>query len=419
MKDLSNITAIVCDCGLFAELARVLARDYNKVYYYSPWEDAFPLINDSYIGYGMEEVELVSSPFSVMDKCDLAVFPDIYFGPMQEYLVKQGIPVWGSRRGDEMEINRVQMKEWLKMKGLPVGPYEVVTGISDLRKYLKSHDNQWVKFADGRFRGHKETFKAETYDLISSALDELVCQLGPFQDKVDFVVEEQLKDRVEVGVDCYTVDGMFPDKTLFGVEVKGTSYIGMAGTWETMAPQLTDFGNAASNLLKEFNYRNFLSYELRIGKDKLSYMIDVCGRKPTPPGEGYEEWYENLGEIVWEGANGKMVQPKLKSKYLAEIIIHSDWSENHPQPLEYPKQYRNNVKLRNGVRVDGHLFTLPQKAGTLVGGVSGFGDTIKAACDMAKEIAGSVRGPGLDINLDSLDGAEEEFEKTLSIIGGK
>jgi hypothetical protein len=416
MTDLSKKKAVIVDNGLFAELARVMAREYEEVFYYCPWEDAFPLINDTFIGYGVENITLIDSPFKVLDEIQIAVFPDIYFGAMQEYLEGQGIRVWGSRLGEELEIDRVRTKELMAKKVLPVGKYEVVKGMDALRVFLKDHKNQYVKLADGRFRGHFETFKAENYNLIEPRLDEIQTQFGPFKNIIEFVVEEQLPDKVEIGVDCYCIDGQFPEKTLYGVEIKGTSYVGAMGEWSKMPPELTDWGNSMSGLLKAYRYRNFLSSEYRIGKDRVSYMIDACCRMPTPPSEGSQEWYENINEIIWEGAAGKMVQPKIKSKFLAEIIIHSDWSENHPQPVEYPKQYRDNIKLRNAVRVDRKWYTLPQKAGTLIGGISGFGDTIKEACDMAIEIAGSVRGYGLDISLDSLNAAEEEWEKTMEII---
>lgn len=75
MKSVSELTILCIDTGLFVETARRLAKDVKKVYYWTPWESSFPKMNQAYIGYGIEGIERVDSPFGeCLDEADLVVF---------------------------------------------------------------------------------------------------------------------------------------------------------------------------------------------------------------------------------------------------------------------------------------------------------------------------------------------------------
>lgn len=83
MKPTHEVVACVVDCGLFIHIARRLARDYAKVYYWSPWEFAFPCLRDSVIGDGYPDIIAAESVESVKDECDLFVFPDIGYADLR------------------------------------------------------------------------------------------------------------------------------------------------------------------------------------------------------------------------------------------------------------------------------------------------------------------------------------------------
>ena len=96
--NLANVKCLVVDNGLFVDLAVRLARDFGKVWYYTPWEQSFPLMNHGRIGEGLEEIERVRSVFGKhFNDVDLFVFPDIFHADLQDYLVGQGKRVWGGR----------------------------------------------------------------------------------------------------------------------------------------------------------------------------------------------------------------------------------------------------------------------------------------------------------------------------------
>src|ERR1035437_1040550 len=133
MSDYKNRTCLVLDNGLFIEISVVLAKSFGKVYYYSNWKSAYPRSVNRLVGTGLPGVTRVNDFWDVLDEVDLFVFPDIYFGGLQEHLVSLGKRVWGARKGDFLELDREKSKEHLDSIGVDIGPYRVVKGIDALR----------------------------------------------------------------------------------------------------------------------------------------------------------------------------------------------------------------------------------------------------------------------------------------------
>jgi len=280
MKDPKDVVCLVIDNGLFCELAIKLAQTYKKVYYYVPWECAFPRLNLARIGTGIDELELVDSIYGPhFDEIDLFCFPDIYFGWEQEHLIKMGKTVWGSRTGEALELNREGMKAILKELDMPVGKFWHVKGMQNLRDFLRDHENVYVK--TDKFRGTFETFHSMTYDLVEPKLDEVEWSLGRFKDLIEFTVEEALDDRVEFGTDAWTIDGKFPSKLISGLEIKDCGFASVFTDYNKIPEPLTRFNERMKPVFEAYGYRGFFSSEIRIGKDMNPYMIDFCYSQDT------------------------------------------------------------------------------------------------------------------------------------------
>lgn len=274
--DLSRKVAMVIDNGLFVELACRLGESFGKVFYYTEAKDAFPKMNRAFIGYGLENIETVDSIIDYIDDVDIFVFPDLYYADLQNYLSSIGKRVWGMRNGEELENDRVLCKKLMTKLNLPVGKYEVVKGMDGLRKYLKSHDNVYVKIS--HWRGITETFKSETYKKSEPKLDEIEYALGAFKYLVEFIVEDELKDKVEIGCDLFVVDGKYPSKLLTGIEIKDLSYLASFSDYSSLPKEVTQFNSAIAPTLSKYGSRGFFSTEIRVGKDHKPYMIDFCAR---------------------------------------------------------------------------------------------------------------------------------------------
>lgn len=412
MTDLSKKTCMVIDNGLFCSLSFRIAQDFGKVYYCCPsWVDAFPKMNKAMIGHGFPEIEVVEDiQGKHFDEVDLFVFPDVYFGHLQTWLESEGHLIWGARMGEDLELKRDETKRLMKKLGLPVGPWEKLRGMDKLREFLQENKNQYVKV--NKWRGILETFLAKDYRSVEPKLDEVEYNLGAFKEAIDFIVEDSLDDKVEIGIDAFTVDGQFPSQLLAGIEVKDAGYIGKFQKYSELPKELTGFDAALGPTLKAYGYRGFYSTEIRVGKDHVPYMIDFCARAGSPPSELYQEFYKNISQIIWDGANGIVTDPEPEAKYAAELLIHSSWADKNWQPVDFPEDMRRFVKLRNATKIKGRYFVIPQAVGlSEIGSTIGWGPTLKEAMQMAVDVANEVEGYYIKIPKESFAEAQEEIAK--------
>jgi hypothetical protein len=419
--DCSKVTAMVIDNGLFVEIALRLAREYGKVYYCYPNISSFPKLNKAMIGSGFDEIEVIDSPDRVdHDDIDLFVFTDVGFGPMQVRLESEGRNVWGPRMGEDLELEREWAKKLFNKIGMPGNvlgeDYEIIKGFSNLRDYLKENDEKWVKVS--RYRGSFETFFSPSYDYIEPRLDEIEYRLGKFKDKLTFVVENNLPDHREVGIDGYNIDGQLPSKLLCGLEVKDESYIACFKSLGDIPEPIIRFDKKIAPTLKKLNYRGFWSTEIRIAEDMEPHILDPCVRAGSPPSELYQEFFSNLPEIIWEGSQGNLIDPEPidGAKYGVEVKLVSNWAKKSFQDIRFPEEYRQNVKLTCVMKDDDKYFVIPQdEENSLCGSVVGWGDTLHEAIDMVVQICKEIKGHDLEARVASLEKAEEEIEKTKEI----
>ena len=417
MNDLKTKTVLVVCGPLFVSLAERLARDFGKVYLWVPFSGLFPTMNAGRVGFGLPGVELVDHLFGPhFQDVDLFCFFDLYHSAEQIQLEAMGKRVWGARNAEELEIYRELCKTKMEELGLPVQPWKVVTGMDDLRSHLKANDKQHVKI--DRWRGVTETFFSPNYESVAMKLDEIQHVLGGFQDLMEFICEDDLPGRIEVGVDTYCIDGQYPSATLFGIEVKDSAYVGQMVSWANIPEPLRRWNEAFAPLFRQYGARGSISNEIRIGADHVPYMVDATIRAPSPPSELWQEMFTNLSDIIWEGADGVLVEPEPVAKWGVQVLLKSQWSELHWQPVIYPEEFAQQIKLFNSVLIDGKRYVVPQLDGSgmiEVGAVVGWGDTLAAAMKHAQSAGESIEGYGIKFSMGSAEEANEEIEKLDSL----
>lgn len=413
MSDLSTKVATVIDNGIFPDVALRLAREFKKVYYWSPWQSAFPSSSKLLPGDGFDEIERVKWKMRAIEKSDIVIYPDVYWNDEQEFLQKLGVPVWGSRRGEMLELNRVGAKHTIREADLPVGKYEVCKGVKSLRAYLSANENVWVKLSSNR--GDMETFHSPRYDLIKPRIDEIEHRLGAKATIAEFLVEDSIdgEQTVEFGYDGYNIDGQWPVRSFFGVERKDEGFKGRVIEYAEFPEILKKPNEALSEYFKESQYRGFYSSELRVTDQNTAYLIDPCCRAASPPHEIYMEVFDNWGEIMWKGAHGEMAEPNTVYQYGCCAMIHCTWATKNWLPLRYPDAIRDFVKLRYHCRIDGIDYFVPQPDSDLpeIGAVIGLGRTMEEAEEHLKENAKQIEAYDLDIKVGCLEDADEEIEK--------
>lgn len=410
----SGKSILVIDNGLFVDFASTLSRDFDETFYYVPWESAFPTSNTRRIGEGVRGITRVLNPFEVFDEVDIVVFPDVHFGPMAEWMSKQGKPVWSSKLAEFLELDRARSKELVKKLGIDVGPYEVIKGIDNLIKFLKNNKNQYVKVSTTR--GDMETFHSPSFEIVEPALDELEHKLGGKKHITEFIVEEAIDDAVEVGYDGFTIDGQFANTAMFGLEIKNKGFVMESLPYDELPRAVQDINAKLSPVFKEFSYRGFWSSEIRVTKDK-AYLIDPCCRAGVPPNELMQVMIANWAEIIWEGAHGNVVEPECTGKFGAELLLCTSMPSKNWQLVHIPDEVRANVKLHNHTVVSegrgkSRDYVIPQAVETsYIGAAAAVSDTLEDAIDKARYYASKVEGYYLQTYDESLDQALEEYEE--------
>jgi hypothetical protein len=411
-KKYAGKTALIYDHGLFiGAIAPSLMKEFGRVLVHVPFANGYPRSNAPTIATGIEGIERVLNPWDYYDEVDLWVFPDVYEGDLQDFLVSQGKRVWGCRKGEDLEIDRVGSKEHSRELGIDIGNYTVVKGLDALRQHLKTHDDQYVKVS--AFRGDTETFHAPNYAHAETQLDELEHNLGAKKKIIEFICEDAINDAIEVGYDGVNIDGKFPQNAILGVEVKDKAYVGKTMRYERLPGVVKDVNAKIAPTLKQLGYRGFISLELRCKGDK-GYLIDPCCRMGSPPGELYGLWISNLAEIIYEGAGGIVIEPEYTAKFGAMCLLLSDWADSNWQQVEIPERYRANVLLRNHCIIGGENFVVPQWTGMPeIGAVVAVADTAKEAMEQVKAIAEEVHGHSIEKPVDALEQAHEDLKEII------
>ena len=396
MTTVSDKTALVVCSGLFVSLAERLARDFGKVYLYVPYAGNFPTMSKGMLGHGLENVERVDGVFGPhFDSVGVFVFVDLGHADLQIHLEKMGKRVWGPRNAEEQEIYRELCKEKMEELSLPVQPWKIVKGVTALEAHLRSHNNQLVKI--DKWRGVTETFFAPDFEIVEPKVHAIAETLGPFKEELEFIVEDELPDCVEVGIDTFCIDGAYPKQTLVGIEVKDCGYLGQFVSYPTIPEPVRRWNDAFAPLFSTYGCRGTISNEVRIGKDKVPYMIDATIRAPSPPSELMQELWTNFSEIIWEGADGNLVEPIPAAKWGVEVIVKSAWAEHNLQLVDYPEEFDRQIKLYNKVIVDGKRYVVCQDDEmTEIGAVIGWEDTPEEAFETLPQggrIAQGLRNP--------------------------
>jgi len=414
VKDTKQIVAMVIDTsGNYVSLAARLASEYKRMYYCIPsWVDAYPSPNKTLIGEGIDGLIVVKNPYDVYDEIDLWIFPDVYYGAFGEWLKAQGEIVWGSCAAEELEIYRDILREEMPKLGLPVAKWVKINGMTALREYLQKNKKVWVKVNE--WRGLIETFYSKNYDLVKPELDDIEFCRGILAERIDFICEEPIETDREMGYDGYTVDGEYPAEWLSGLEVKDKVYLGQWRKYSDLPSALTDFNTKFAKEFNGYGYRGFFSLENRIA-GKKSYMTDFTARMPCPPGSIYLAMIENLGEVMWAGANGEIVPGKPVAQYGVELMMESNWAEKHICNIYFPKEIKQFVQLKKYAIEDGITQIIPIANGSNdIGSIVGLGKSAEEAIENVKKYAEQVEGTEISVRVDCLDGAAElltEFQE--------
>lgn len=404
-------TALVVDQGLFQPLCHALTRYYKRVLYFRPWVGSFSHPNDFYLGTGYDSFERIEEVEPYLDDENVTwVFPDLHFPGLQKYLRSKGRQVWGAGDGETLELDRGETKDVMEEIGLPVKPWARVVGMTELRELLQKHEDVFVKVS--KLRGLTETFCSPSYELVKPKLDAIQADLGGRVEVQEFIVESPVPDAIEVGYDGYFVGGGFPQTALVGVEIKDACYFGRVKPYASLPKEVLEVNRKLTPVMKKLGYNGFFSTEVRVGKDKKPYLIDLTTRHASPAGESILEVAENLGDIIEGGSKGKLVDMKPAGKFVCQTMLCSDFVKEHWLPIEIPKEIRQHVHLYHSCKVEGVEYVIPMDPDmNQLGSVTACAATPEEASKLCQKYVEQIKAFGLKDNSDKLEQAIADLMK--------
>lgn len=409
---LKDRSVAIYDFGLFSSLAERLSRDFGRVGYFVPWETSFADGREYVLGMGLPGVHRIKNWDDEFEEFDLLVFPDVLCGDLQEYYRRQGHRVWGAGRGGELELLRWKTKQRLRDAGLPVNPCVKLVGTEALREHLQATPDQYVKVST--LRGLGETWHSPNYEVAKSYIDHFEAKHGAMQHIVEFIVEDSISDSNEFGFDGYCVDGQFPKTCLWGIEKKDEAYFGRVCPERELPESISTVNRALAPVMREMKYRQFFSTEIR-EKDKvgvgLPFVMDLTCRHASPPGELLCELCNNLSEILWFGAEGRMVEPQYTGLYGAQLLLGSDWAREHWYPVTCGDKLPSWLKLYNHACIKGTHYVVPQVDKMKeIGSVIAIADDADDAVQLCLDRAEKVDGFKLEYSPEALIHAQQNVE---------
>lgn len=407
MKAIGDVTACFVDnSGYFLPLARSLGgeRGFKRVLFHNPnWEKGSPALNEAVIGDGFKDVEWCGDFWPIKREVDLFIFPDLNRRGLQGELRSQGFPVWGAGAGMRLETNREFFLHKLLDLGLDVPAYQIVTGISALREFLKDKEDIYIKMS--KWRGTWETKHWRNWKADAHRLDYWAVKFGGMREKVRFICFPRIETKLEIGADTYTVDGQWPDLMLHGIEKKDEAYFSAVTPVQEMPEDLVRIMDAFSPFLKGSQARTQWSMEVRKTESE-AFFIDATVRGGLPSTGSLACAVTNLPEIIYHGAQGQLVQPDYQYQFTAECMVRVHGDPGCWETMIVPEELAPWLKLADCCQVDGQVwFPADEEPIEEVGWLVSGGQTPRECLEM------------MNRNADALpDGADAAVESLAEII---
>ena len=406
--DISRKTVLFWDASAgYSHMAEAVVGDFARVLYYSFWEHAFPLPIDVQAGQGVKGVERVNDFWDALERADLVVFPDVGNGGLQEYLRKQGVPVFGCGAAGRLEMDRWFLKMACKKMGIKYADSYLLQSVDEVRELIdKAKTDFWIKIS--YWRGLKEThhhlFKKGSLDW----LDEVSLGAGAFRDRMQFIIEAPIDGDpcCEVGADPpWVLAGQYPEEMLWGYEaVKDSVYV---GTTTTLPARMRDVLDKFSPMFEAYNYRGPFSSETR-ETEEGSFFLDATCRFPEPPSSLMRFMIRNWGEMMWEVANGRPCEPDYAATIGVQLVLKSPWAADHPLAVEIGRPDRTT--LHGHCVIDGQDYAVSPSKLEECGAAVGFADSLEEAMAEALDAAESIKGLQLTYDEGGLKDAIEAIE---------
>jgi hypothetical protein len=403
----SEVTACVIDNGQFPYMAERFAKEFKKVFYCTDTNRAFCKVLDLSPGCGFESFTRINDFWDIKNECQLFIFPDLGFSGLQNELRGQGYAVWGGGYHSHLEYHRGHFLDALKKCGLEVPTHVVIDGFESLRSHLRDKEDKYIKV--NRIRGDWETFHWRNWKADESTLAERAFRLGPHKEEMFFYVFDAIETDVEDGLDTYCIDGQIPKLVMHAMEWKDKAFLGAMQPFEDVDEGLRTAVSSFASTHLTGTCSQFLSGETRLVGDK-TYFIDLTWRCGSPPSQMQCNLISNLGEIVWKGANGELVEPEAVVKFGGQILISEPRDADEWSVVQIPGSIQEYTKFSFASKFEDDYVIAPSHLGPMLGWLTATGDTIEEVIDKLKEYRKELPS-GVDCDVASMANLLEEAKE--------
>lgn len=391
--NIKSAKVLVYDAGgIYSETAVRFMRDCASVKY-------FTAANEDYsdkIGFNLDGIERVNSPWDNVDDVDFIFCPDISSSEIVEYLKKHNYPCAGAGSIEKLEVDRWWGRKYQEEQGLPVQETRLIQGVTELRKFCKENKNFYIK-VDNEYRGISESFKHFDFSTSEPRIDYIAYKVGPFKEDIQFICEELLEGP-EPGFDGITYDGDILYPTMAGYEISKKSHVVRVYQNEEELPNA--YKRIHNGLKPEFKNRKtrfFYSTEMIIDKSKTPYLLDPTCRMASPGGMALQtELIENFTEVCYGLALEKPILPIIKYKYAIATPVTTLEAEKGFVNISFPKELRQWVKFTQACKKGSDYYSVPPEI--IVACVVALGNTLPETIELCKKRMKEVKGSGLNFD---------------------
>jgi len=344
------------DTGIGLEHARWLYEfEGVDVFLYVDVHRAFPRFEDNCVGYGIvPKVEEFAEVFHKRkeDKIttDFIVFTDVGLGNINDFFRSLGIKTFGADgKSQNLELDRIFMREKLKELGIPVQEYKVIKGIKNLLANLNVEDT-YIKV--NSIRGNIETFKALSKENFLNVLGQ--SNLLFLADEIEFILEKAFEGNfIEIGFDSYVSLGRFVKPYFFTFEYKGIGnlyFVVNQSPFDEVMEKLQPF-------LVENRYTGMLCMEGFFDGERV-FPTDITCRFPYPGSSLHPRFFERYYDVLYQIANMRD-EIKMEFKGLVGIELGIYNYGNKIIEVKFPSELKKNVGFRNAVKVKDKYYFIP------------------------------------------------------------
>lgn len=402
------MTKFLCiDSGIFVEHCNALAKNgKNEVLYWTPWETSYPAFEDYAPGEGFGYLKKVKYLFEAIDQLDKEKDIIVNFAvgnnDLIYFLRKNGYICLGSGKAEHLEQERWTLKKMLQAAGLQVNHAVKIKGTKNLRLYLQTNKDKYIKV--DTFRKDIESFYAKDLESVDLLIGDIEAFLGPFKDNFEFIVEDSIHTDFEFGVDTFFTGGEYLKPYFLALEYQKMSYI--AKVVEELPPVLNETMQKMKPIFTKLDYRGPMSTEEKIVNEKEHYFLDFCARLLYPASAFYIEAIRNWPEVVEAMARGKNIRLDVREKYWGAVPLSSSHAKKHWLTLDFPIELKKYIKLCVASKINGKYYGV--KGSEIIAVIVAGGNSIQEVIEKLKKYAKEISAYGLEnASVNSLDKMEK------------